>query len=832
MQRFWILILFFTASSSLWAQGWRTGESEVKIFLRNPGDACLLHQLNFNSEAATADGSVHRVYVVPEELTKIRQSGLPYEIIIEDLNRHYAGFWDNHLVPPGYYTYEQIIAIADSLAASFPLICKKVIWGTSIGGRQLASLKISDNVNTDENEPEIMFDGGIHGDEVGGSQNVIMYARDLCKGYGYNPTFTSLINSREIWLYLMVNPDGRANMSRFNNNFVDCNRDLGYMWNANGNSPGAFSQVETRALRECLLENQFSVYTDFHSGAEFLAYPWSYRADMTRDHNAINNLASIYSSTSGYTNLLWGQGYTLMYPINGSSKDFGYGTRGNVSWTMEISNDKQPSASQIALYYNFNKPAMTEMINRCGWGVEGVVTDSVTGKPVRATIWISNYFPVYNDPEVGDFHKFVLPGTYAIRAEANGYKQKTATGIVVPAQGSGSANIQLVPEEKWSGFRVISCQIPGNNFGDEGYTPGSLGRADSIAYALGKDGWLVIDMGDTIFDGTGNDFRVIQHGSPAHTYQVSGSSSMDGPFTLISNGNGTSSFDLAPTTIHKCRYLKVLDTGTVPSSGPGIGLNLDAVEMITPPLIVNFEASSDTTCIGTSVGFIDESGGNPSSWLWSFPGAVPSSSSIQNPVGILYNQPGTYSVSLTISNGTSSSVKIKTDYITVIQPPELNLGNDTAICDWDHLMLDAGNPGSVYLWSTGDTTQVIFVDSTGTGYGDIDYSVQVITPFLCMASDTLNVTFDNCAGVPAKKHGGEVKIFPNPSGDGIFTIDFSGHKAVGYQVISSQGKVMTGGRITASPFHTVIHLCNEPPGIYLVRIFGTNLSKVSKVMVR
>ena len=182
MQRFCILILFFTASASLWAQGWRTRESEVKIFLRNPGDACLLNQLNFNSEAATADGSVHRVYVVPEELTKIRQSGLPYEIIIEDLNLHYAGFWDNQLVPPGYYTYEQIIAIADSLAASFPLICKKVIWGTSIGGRQLASLKISDNVNNDENEPEIMFDGGIHGDEVGGSQNVIMYARDLCKG--------------------------------------------------------------------------------------------------------------------------------------------------------------------------------------------------------------------------------------------------------------------------------------------------------------------------------------------------------------------------------------------------------------------------------------------------------------------------------------------------------------------------------------------------------------------------------------------------------------------------------------------------------------------------
>jgi hypothetical protein len=239
-----ILTLLFC---STWAQGWRKDEMEVSVFIDKPSDIDTFRSLALNYELASADGSTLRVYLVPEELKHLRLSRLRYLVNIPDMNKHYEHFWDNPMVPPGYYTYEQIISIADSLATSFPSICKKVIWGTSMGGRQLAALKISDNVYADEPEAEIMFDGGIHGDEIGGSQNIIMFARDLCLGYNSDPTITNLVNNREIWLYLMVNPDGRVSMSRYNNNGVDCNRDNGYMWNAEGNSYGAFSQVETKA---------------------------------------------------------------------------------------------------------------------------------------------------------------------------------------------------------------------------------------------------------------------------------------------------------------------------------------------------------------------------------------------------------------------------------------------------------------------------------------------------------------------------------------------------------------------------------------------------------
>ena len=343
---------------------------------------------------------------------------------------------------------------------AFPSICKKFIFGTSVYSRQLAALKISDNADVDEPEPEILFDGGIHGDEVGGAENLIRYARDLCLGYGIDSTYTNLINSREIWLYYMVNPDGRVSMSRYNAYGVDINRDAGYMWNGEGNSSGAFSQKESKALRACMLENQFVVYTNYHSGTEIIAYPWSYRSNSTPDVVHIHELAGVYSNTSGYANLIYGQGYNIMYAINGSYKDVQYGSFGNVGWSIEISVEKQPPASQIMTYYNYNKPAMTEMIKRAGYGAEGIVTDSMTGIPIPATIWISNYYPIYTDPVIGDYHKYVLPGTYTIRVTANGYKSKTITNVTVPATGSVITDFQLSAEPKFYAYRVISCQIP------------------------------------------------------------------------------------------------------------------------------------------------------------------------------------------------------------------------------------------------------------------------------------------------------------------------------------------------------------------------------------
>ncbi|OQX72561.1 MAG: hypothetical protein B6D64_14990, partial [Bacteroidetes bacterium 4484_276] len=245
---------------------------EVKVDVSSKQDALQLTKLKLDGDYFI---DYALLYLIPEELELIKESGLKYEILKEDLNEYYKDFWETRTA---YHSYQEIIDLADSLADNFPDICTKHIFGTSMGGRQLAALKISDNPAIDENEAEVMFDGGIHGDEIGGPENVIRFARDLCRGYGDDPEITELIDNREIWLYLMVNPDGRVAMSRTNNNGVDLNRDWGYMWDGWGGSTGAFSQVESKGLRGCSYDNQFVVHTTYHSGTEYISCPWSYRA--------------------------------------------------------------------------------------------------------------------------------------------------------------------------------------------------------------------------------------------------------------------------------------------------------------------------------------------------------------------------------------------------------------------------------------------------------------------------------------------------------------------------------------------------------------------------
>ena len=734
-----IFLAFFSYSQ----KGWRQDEMEIRIHLKSVEEGIMLRSLSINVESASTDGSLLYGYVIPTERVKLDQAGIQYDILIPNLFEHYRNFWSSQLVPQGYYTYEQIVAIADSLSTNFPSICKKVIYGASIDGRQLGVLKISDNVNADENEPEVLFDGGIHGDEVGGPQNLIMFARDLCKGYNHDSLITNLIKTREIWLYYMVNPDGRVNMSRFNENFVDCNRDAGYMWDANGNSTSAYSQVETQALRNCMWDHRPVVYINYHSGNEMICYPWSYRESATPDNPHLNQMAWVYSSTSGYPFLIYGQGYTILYPINGSFKDADFGTFGSIGWTIEISNDKQPLGNLIQQYYNYNKPAMLETIKRAGYGIEGVVTDSITGNPIAATIWVNNFFPVYNDPIVGDYHKYILPNLYTVRVTANGYKSQTLYFVNVPNTGSAVVNFQMVPEDNHFAYRVLSCQIPGNNFADPANTPGVLGPPDNSAYALGHNGWINIDMGDTVYNHPGADLKVYEAGGAHKGYYCYAGATKDGPWQQIGTGTGTDTFDLSSCGLTKARYFQIKDGGNGASTGLGAGFNLDAIEMI---------------CNGN-----------------------------------------------------------------------VNLGNDTTILAGDSITLDAGNPGSSYLWSTGETTQTIKADSSGTGYGSRNYSVKVNNTPSCSSSDDIVVTFTYPDGMNGVDDSSPVSVYPNPFND-LLHLTATGISGGKYRLFSQQGKMILDQPINTHNLKEVIDIGNLPSGIYLIEVFNSEKNIIKKII--
>ncbi|OQX72209.1 MAG: hypothetical protein B6D61_14650, partial [Bacteroidetes bacterium 4484_249] len=515
---------------------------QIRIPIENAAQYKLLASLKLSMDFHGPDFDHFTAYVTPKELAQIEALGLNYEIEIADLNKYNEDFWETKT---SYHSYQEIIDLADSLVLHFPDICEKHIFGYSLENRQCAALKISDNVSADEPEAEVMFDGGIHGDEVGGAENVIRFARDLCLGYGTDPAITDLIDDREIWLYLMVNPDGRVHDTRENTAGVDLNRDWGYMWDGWGGSTGAWSQPESKALRECMYNNQFVVHTAYHSGTEYISLPWSYRSSQPADWNHIYQLGGLYSSSSNYPSMPYGQGNTGMYAINGSTKDSNYGIMSSISWSMEISDSKHPPASQIMMYYNYNYPAMITMIEYSGYGLQGTVTDANTGEPVTGVVFINNYFPTFTDPTAGDYHKYVLPGTYSITIVANGYETQTIDNVVVTSNNATTTDFIMQPANGQFVYRFTSSQIPDNNEADEGNTPAVIGAPDNVNYSIGKNGWCVLDMQYPVIDGPGDDFIVYEGDSSPEGFTCYAGETIDGPWISLGNGNGTTEFDLS-----------------------------------------------------------------------------------------------------------------------------------------------------------------------------------------------------------------------------------------------------------------------------------------------
>lgn len=117
------------------------------------------------------------------------------------------------------------------------------------------------------------------------------------------------------------------------------------------------------------------------------------------------------------------------------------------------------------------------------------------------------------------------------------------------------------------------------------------------------------------------------------------------------------------------------------------------VQLSSGTLIADFTASATTIPVGSSVNFTDQSFGSPVNWQWTFEGANPSTSTLQNPVNITYPVAGTYDVSLTVSDGTNSQSMTKENYITA--SVEYFMQN-TTVTTCEGVFYDSGGASSSY----------------------------------------------------------------------------------------------------------------------------------------
>ncbi len=111
--------------------------------------------------------------------------------------------------------------------------------------------------------------------------------------------------------------------------------------------------------------------------------------------------------------------------------------------------------------------------------------------------------------------------------------------------------------------------------------------------------------------------------------------------------------------------------GFLNQTGYGNNLYLDNINLsqpaVTQPPVANFVGNPTTVPVGSSVAFTDLSTNSPTGWNWSFAGGTPATSTAQNPT-ITYNTVGTYTVTLTASNGFGNDGETKVGYINVVQP--------------------------------------------------------------------------------------------------------------------------------------------------------------------
>ncbi|MBN2833863.1 MAG: hypothetical protein JXR48_02735, partial [Candidatus Delongbacteria bacterium] len=140
---------------------WRVGEKEIFVSKYYSKLSQIVKDNNLKCDFYP-NGKA-RLYVIDQEISLLERSGIEYKIIKEDLKAFAENFWTSE-VPSGYYTTAEITDLADSLSNAFPDLCQKYVFGATALGTELAALKITDNPDIDENEAEVMFDGGIHGD--------------------------------------------------------------------------------------------------------------------------------------------------------------------------------------------------------------------------------------------------------------------------------------------------------------------------------------------------------------------------------------------------------------------------------------------------------------------------------------------------------------------------------------------------------------------------------------------------------------------------------------------------------------------------------------------
>ncbi|HEX6096595.1 MAG TPA: M14 family zinc carboxypeptidase [Thermoanaerobaculia bacterium] len=270
-----------------------------------------------------------------------------------------------------YHDYAEMVAELQQAALDHPAIFSLFSLGVSYQGRTIWAGKISDNVTSDEAEPEVLFTHHQHAREHLTVEMGLYTLRMLTDEYGTDSQITSLVDGRELWMVFDMNPDGgeydiatgsyvswrknrqpNAGTSAIG---TDLNRNWGYNWGCCGGSSGtpssttyrgasAFSAPETQVVRDFVDSRviggtqQIAAHIDFHTYGELVMWPYGYTLtdvppDMVQDdHDTFVAMGQAMAATNGYTAQQWSD----LYIGDGTINDWLYGVHRIFTYCVEM----------------------------------------------------------------------------------------------------------------------------------------------------------------------------------------------------------------------------------------------------------------------------------------------------------------------------------------------------------------------------------------------------------------------------------------------------------------------------------------------------------------
>ncbi|MEO7984373.1 MAG: M14 family zinc carboxypeptidase, partial [Bacteroidota bacterium] len=425
----------------------------------------------------------------------------------------------------GYYTYAQMVTAIVNLYNTYsPLgLVDTFQIGKSVENRIIYAVKISDNAGTDEsNEPEVFFQGIQHAREAIGGSSMIFLMQYLCERYAVDNRIKNLVDNREIYIIVCMNPDGweynrtnspgggggwRKNRKNIGSSQfgVDLNRNWSVDW-ANcagavgGTSCGsgtidtnndtywgsaAFSEPETQAVRNFIRSKHIVAANDQHSVGPYYSLPYGRPGLHTSDPLTTmqqNWYSAIPALMGKYNGMRAGNSVqALGYEVAGGVKDWmlkgdlGTGVNGGLKTNiMGMTGEGGYGTTGAATFW----PPASAIITLC---------KGMTYQDLQLIYSAGSYVDIQDMTDVG---VTATSGNFSFKIKRIGIDNQPVTVSLIPISNVATAGAPVV---------VSTASLP--NYYDA-YTgnisftlPAGIANGDKIKFA-----WTVQTTGYTYSD--------------------------------------------------------------------------------------------------------------------------------------------------------------------------------------------------------------------------------------------------------------------------------------------------------------------------------------------